>query len=374
MAGTSTSIRIGLVGARGRGTSFSSSLKALNVTVAAVCDIDAACLTKCKSLMEAEVAFDDYEQMLDSCKLDAVLIATPMQFHAAQAIAALKRDIHVLSEVTAAMSIEECRELVKAARQSKAVYMMAENYIYMRPNQFVRGLVKAGLFGEVYYAEGEYIHELKELMEQTPWRREVNNIRGVVYPTHSLGPILTWMEGDRVERVCCEDSGTHYRDPRGDTYSSDSVVMLAKTRQKRLIKIRYDIVSDRPHAMANYQLQGTDGSYESARSSHERDKIWLRSVNADKDVWLDAATLMQQEAYGRYLSPGWQNPPEMLRNAGHGGGDYFVLQDFIAAVRGEIDNPIDIHCAMDMTLPGLISQKSILDGGAWLDVPDSRLW
>jgi len=27
-----------------------------------------------------------------------------------------------------------------------------------------------------------------------------------------------------------------------------------------------------------------------------------------------------------------------------------------------------------MTLPGLLSQKSIAEGGRWLDVPDSRAW
>jgi predicted dehydrogenase len=367
-------IRIGVVGAARRGGNFTNSLKALNVTMAAVCDTNNEVLQTCKAQMGAEQAFDDYQRMLDSCRLDAVLIATPMQFHARQAVAALERNVHVLSEVTAAISIDECRQLVKAANQSKAIYMMAENYIYMRPNQFVRGLVKAGMFGEVYYAEGEYIHELKDLLEQTPWRLELNSHRGVPYPTHSLGPILSWMEGDRVERVCCEDSGSHHLDPRGKPYGCDSVVMLAKTRQNRLIKIRYDIVSDRPHSMANYQLQGTDGSYESARSEHERDKIWLRGVNADKNVWLDAQTLMMQEPYARHLPEGWRNPPEVLRYAGHGGGDYFVLKDFIAAIRGEIPCPIDIHKALDMTLPGLISQQSILKDGAWMNVPDSRQW
>lgn len=38
--------------------------------------------------------------------------------------------------------------------------MMAENYIYMKPNVLVQAMAEAGLFGETYYAEGEYIHEL----------------------------------------------------------------------------------------------------------------------------------------------------------------------------------------------------------------------
>ena len=48
--------------------------------------------------------------------------------------------------------------------------------------------------------------------------------------------------------------------------------------------------------------------------------------------------------------------------------------DFIQSINGEIDCPIGIHEAMDMTLPGLISQQSIVQDGAWLDVPDSRSW
>ncbi len=51
-----------------------------------------------------------------------------------------------------------------------------------------------------------------------------------------------------------------------------------------------------------------------------------------------------------------------------------MLADFVDTVRQRIPNPIGIHEAMDQTLPGLISQLSIANGGAWLDVPDSRAW
>ena len=60
--------------------------------------------------------------------------------------------------------------------------------------------------------------------------------------------------------------------------------------------------------------------------------------------------------------------------AGHGGGDYFEVLDFVNAALGKAPCPIGIHEAMDMTLPGLVSQQSILDGSRWLGVPDSREW
>ena len=60
--------------------------------------------------------------------------------------------------------------------------------------------------------------------------------------------------------------------------------------------------------------------------------------------------------------------------AGHGGGDYFEILDFVNSVTGAKPCPIGIHEAMDMTLPGLMSQESIINDGAWMEVPDSRDW
>jgi predicted dehydrogenase len=99
--------------------------------------------------------------MLDKGNVDAVILGTPMPFHVPQAIAALKRGIHVISEVPASVSMAESKDLVLAAKASKAIYMMAENYTYIQSNQVIGEMVRRGEFGKPYYAEGEYIHELK---------------------------------------------------------------------------------------------------------------------------------------------------------------------------------------------------------------------
>jgi predicted dehydrogenase len=249
--------------------------------------------------------------------------------------------------------------------------MMAENYTYTRPNVLIRELVRRGLFGKPYYAEGEYIHELKGLNEQTPWRRKwQTGINGNTYPTHSLGPILQWMPGDRVVAVSCVGSGHHYRDPRGDLYENeDSTLTLCKMQSGGLVKLRLDMLSDRPHAMMNYQLQGTEGAYESARAQGEKNRIWLRSLCANREEWLALETLEQE-----FLPESWKQADATAQQAGHGGGDYFEILDFVEAVRGVRPSPIDIDAAMEMTLPGLISQQSISQHGAWLPVPDSRQW
>jgi len=367
-------LKVGLVGAVGRGGTFRAALEANGARIHAVCDVQAEKLDACAERFGASEAYADYDEMLARSDLDAVVVGTPMPLHVPQSVAALGRGLHVLCEVPAAVSVEECRRLVAAAEASPAVYMMAENYCYTRPNVLVGALCRAGLFGECYYAEGEYLHELKGLNEITRWRRKwQTGVEGVTYGTHSLGPILQWMAGDRVVRVCCANSGSHYRDPRGEPYAQDTATMLCKTARGALIQVRVDMISDRPHAMNVYQLQGTGGVYESGRRGPgERARIWLRSLS-EEVRWHDLDEAADGEL-GRYMPEIWRDPPEQARRAGHGGGDYFEVLDFVRAVRGEAPCPIGVHEAMDMTLPGLISRQSVLAGGAWLDVPDSRAW
>ena len=179
------------------------------------------------------------------------------------------------------------------------------------------------------------------------------------------------MKPDRVASVCCRGSGHHHRDPRNQVYENeDTCVMLAKMVTGGLVKIRVDMLSDRPHGSNNYfQLQGTDGCYESARASSEHDRIWLRERGAEDKQWTDLEDLAADA-----LPPLWRQYEKDTAQIGHEGTDLLVLADIVNALVGRPNEAIDIHAAMDMTLPGLISQKSIAQDGEWLDVPDSRSW
>ncbi|MDO8683492.1 MAG: Gfo/Idh/MocA family oxidoreductase [Armatimonadota bacterium] len=366
-----TEFAVGVVGAASRGRSFFKPFMCNPHTrVEALCDINEEGCKKSAETIGVSKVYTDYEEMLDKSGVNMVVIGTPMPLHVPQSLMALERNIHVLSEVPAAVSIEEAKELVLAVNKSKAKYMMAENYCYIRSNVLVRELAKAGLFGEMYFAEGEYLHELKELNEITKWRRKwQTGINGNVYPTHSLGPILQWLGDDRVVSVCCAGSGHHYKDPRGDYYENeDSTSMMCRTAKGGLINLRLDMLSNRPHNMTYYSLQGTDGCYESARGFGDQPKIWLKS-KSEKIEW-NALKDLEEE----YLPDWWLHPPKEALEAGHGGGDYWQVQDFVQAILDDKEPPIGIHEAMDMTLPGLVSQQSIMQNSAWLPVPDSREW
>ncbi|NLO05482.1 MAG: Gfo/Idh/MocA family oxidoreductase [candidate division WS1 bacterium] len=363
-------IRVGIIGAVKRGGSFVRALRAHpQAELVALCDIQEEKLREAADDLHLSLTFTSDETMLDSGEIDAVVVATPMPLHVPQSVMALEQGIHVLSEVPAGVSYEQCRELVRAAKRSSATYMMAENYTYMRPNVIVKEIARRGLFGEMYFGEGAYIHELKGLNEITTWRRRwQTGVNGNTYITHSLGPVLQWMD-QRVTAVLCAGSGHHYTDPRGDRYElEDTVETLCRLSGGGLARIRLDMLSDRPHNMTWYALQGTDGAYEAGRNRDEPGQIWLRS-RSEEPAWEPIEDLAEQ-----FLPEKWLNPPEEALQAGHGGGDYWEIHDFVDAIVSGSAPPIGIHEALDMTLAGLASQQSIAERGQWVAVEDSRTW
>ena len=68
-----------------------------------------------------------------------------------------------------------------------------------------------------------------------------------------------------------------------------------------------------------------------------------------------------------YLPDIWRNPPEAALQAGHGGGDYFEVLDFINSIVDGTPCPIGIHESMDMTFPDLsVKSPSVTLVHGWM--------
>jgi predicted dehydrogenase len=136
IVGANERVRLGFIGVGGRGTYLLGVAMGFNtVEVPAVCDINTARLDRALSLVETSRGKrpagyssgpTDYRRLLARDDLDAVLIATPMQAHAAMSVDALNAKKHVPSEVSAAMTMDECWSLVRAAEASGRACLLAE--------------------------------------------------------------------------------------------------------------------------------------------------------------------------------------------------------------------------------------------------------
>lgn len=361
-------VRFGIIGLR-RGASFVRLTQATQgATVTALYDIDAVAVEQAASEIRAR-PFTNFEDFLNS-DIDAVVVASPLPYHADQAAMALRAGKHVLSEVTACLNLEQAHTLVEAAAASSATYMMAENYRYLDEVELLKRLHDDGRFGETYYLEGEYLHDCKDLWYNADgtmtWRG-----RGQlgVYCTHSLGPLL-YITGERVVTVSALSV------PGGkfvaDNHNPTMHLMQMVTDTGTVLRVRVDHVSPRPHQMAYYAMQGTRGSFESWRGHGDRSKLWLESdheasrVSGEGSQWHDTAPFAEQYIPERLAVP------KEASFGGHGTSEYWLLKDFLATIAGEIACPIDVHRAMDYTLPGIVALDSARTFGTPVEVPDSR--
>ena len=358
-------LKVGVAGLH-RGSSFIPAFTSIAETeVAAICDVDEETLETVADQYGIEKRFTEYEQMLDS--VDIVALGTPEDMHVPQSVAALERNKHVICEVTAAVSLEQCHELVRAVRKSEGKYMMAENNCYWKPNVLIRNMVREGLFGEIYFAEGEYLHDIKFLHHDSDgnptWRYywQVGK-NGCNYATHSLGPILQWFQ-ERVVSLTC--LGTERRtDP--EHAMEDTVMMLCKTESGALIKIHIDMLSNRP-ANSYYSLQGLKGCFESDRGFGDKSKIWLADHSKDSEDWLPFSDFEKD-----FMPERWKTLPEEAQNIDFDLGEYFEMRDFVDSILNDTAPPIDVYTALDFTVPGLVSRESIANGGKPVEVPNFR--
>ena len=363
-------VKIAIVGARGLSTL--AALRAIpGVEVTALCELDADLLAREAARWEIPETYRVYEDLLER-PLDAVVIATPMQLHVQQAIQALRAGMHVLCEVTAGCSLDELFWLCREVERSGRVYMMAENYIYTPQMQQLIAMARDGVFGELYYGEGEYLHHIAEshldYADGRPsWRRWWQlGRRGLFYPTHSLGPLMKCLPGERIDSVVAMGSGWHTQD---EFRQEDTAVALIKLRSGKMLRLRVDCLSPRPHAMMNYSLQGTRGVYESSRQAG--DGSGVLSI-LEEEGRVGDMRWQSLEDYRHYLPARYREPNAAAAAAGHGGGDYYLLEDFVAAVRGEAASAVDVYEACEWTAVGLLSALSVSNGSRALAMPDFR--
>ena len=168
----STLVRVGFIGVGGRGSGHvHDSITVGGIEVVAICDISQAAIENTqnivvKSGMKTPKVYTgndhSYEEMLKNESLDAVIIATPWEWHVPMAVASMKAGVPYTGlEVSAANTIEECWDLVNAHEQTGNQVMILENVCYRRDVMAILNMVRTNLFGELIHCRCGYEHDLR---------------------------------------------------------------------------------------------------------------------------------------------------------------------------------------------------------------------
>ena len=95
----------------------------------AICQRTRDKLDQVGNAFKIERRYSSFEDLIKDPEVDAVHINSPIHLHAPQSIAALKAGKHVACTVPAATTVEECKQIAKAAIKAKKNYMMMETVV-----------------------------------------------------------------------------------------------------------------------------------------------------------------------------------------------------------------------------------------------------
>lgn len=338
----------------------------------------------------------DYIRMLDREKPDAVIIATPWEWHSQMAIAAMKAGIFTGVEVSGAFSLDECWELVNTHEATGTPLFFMENVCYRRDVMAILNMVKKGLFGELIHLECGYQHDLRGVkfndgvtpynsgvefgdkgFSEAKWRTWHSLYRnGDLYPTHGIGPVAQWINinrGNRMETLvsmASKSRGLHdyiLHHPKGgpdhpnaqlEFRLGDKVTTMIKCTNGETIVLHHDTSLARPYSLG-FRVQGTKG-------------LWM---DVNKQLYLEGTSPAHQwEDAQAYLNEhdhdAWKEHAQDADGAGHGGMDWFVTDAFVRCALEGKEPPFDAYDAAAWMSITPLSEASIASGGMPQTVPD----
>jgi predicted dehydrogenase len=385
--------RIAFVGTGGRGTSLLRNVLAADGQVVALCDIvrskaeNAAALVVKKGQQQPELYTDSdriFEKMLDRKDIDLVIVATPWNWHAPVALYGMQHGKDVAIEVPGVTTIEDCWKIVKTSEDTGKHCIMLENCCYGYNETLILRLVHAGLFGDLLYGEGAYLHDLREELFSNAgeglWRRTEHTLHnGNPYPTHGLGPVANYMgiqRGDRFAYIVSMSSPERgldaYRkahldagDPRmRERYiTGDMNTSLIKTANGLTITVKHTVSTPHPYDRIN-QIAGTKGIFEDYPA-----RIYFDGLNA-KEEW-EPVENTPANKWKQYEYPLWTREGDAARkNGGHGGMDYIMLFRLLQCVREGLPPDMDVYDAAAWAAVGPLSEQSVKQGSAPIQFPD----
>ncbi len=317
-----------------------------NVEIAAVSDLFP---DRCAGLAKAcrcETTYPSLEEMVKDNTIEAVFLATDAPGHASHAILSMEHGKHVASAVPAVFgSLEDADRLREAVRRTGMTYMMFETSAYHAECYAMRAAYRAGAFGKLVYSEGQYYHYFgKPLDSYKNWRL---GLPPMWYPTHSTAYYVA-VTGGSFTHVSCQGFRGGIKEFQADAnpYKNpfDSEIALFRTSEGGASRMSVCC-----------GMRGSHGEYGHVRGERgQMEGITFEPAAELKKLAIDLA------------KP--QLPPGMDAG-GHGGSHGYLTDGFIAALLQNRKPLVDIACALNMTVPGIVAHQSALRDGELLPIP-----
>ena len=393
-------VHIGIIGLGMRGYGAVYRLSFLKTAkISAICELSQAKVDRALKLLKERkypepdvyLGKDEWKKMCQRDDIDLVYIVTNWGNHTPMAVYAMEHGKHAVSEVPAAVTIDECWQLVNTVEKTRKHFMMLENCVYDYFEMATHKMAEEGLFGEIVHAEGSYIHDLRALNFNTTenfggywkmWRLEQNAKRnGNLYPTHGFGPLCQIMNihrGDRMEYVTSvstnqfgmtqfakKEFGENSDFAKRKYKNGDMNTSIIRTANGKTLMIQHDVTSPRPYNR-RHMISGTKGY---------ACKYPVQEVVLDSDYHSGHHKPLPEDELKKLLKK-YEHPivteigKEAKKVGGHGGMDFIMDFRLIYCLNNGLPLDEDVYDAAEWSALAELSEKSVENHGTPVKYPD----
>ena len=146
-----------------------------------------------------------------------------------------------------------------------------------------------------------------------------------------------------INHCVTERFGADHPNARREYALGDVNTTLVQTARGLTVTLYHDTQSPRPHDLI-LQVQGARG----------QTPVWEA----------------MDEYHRQYEHPVWQTLGRTAKQYPHGPADYLVLQQFVQAVRSQVQTPIDVYDAATWSVITSLTEQSVAAKSAAVDFPD----
>jgi NAD(P)-dependent dehydrogenase (short-subunit alcohol dehydrogenase family)/predicted dehydrogenase len=310
--------------------------------------------------------YTDFEELIGDPNVDAVHINSPIHLHAPQSIAALKAGKHVACTVPAATSVEECREIVRAAESSGKNYMMMETAIYTREFLFIRELRDSGKLGRIQFMRG--CHQ----QEMAGWPGYWEGLPPMHYATHAVSPCLAIVKGEAAQ-VSCLGSGSiapNLAAKYGSPFAVETAIFQVRNQQLAFEATRSLFETARQY-IESIDVYGDKMSFEWTQIEGEKPVLHI-GEKPERVEAPDYAHLLP-EPIRRFTRRGVYDEEHahlsFIQGGGHGGSHPHLVHEFVSSVvEGRPAFP-DVYQSVNWTCAGICAHESAMRCGEPVKLP-----
>ena len=273
------SIKCAVIGLGHVGWTYSSALQVIDgVELVAACDIFGKARSTYADKFPGVPIYSSVPDLLESIDFDSAFVLTSDPCHTEPFIQCLDAGKHTFVEKPVGNNVDEIFEMVQAIDRHPSLVAASGHILRYYPiNQKIKQMAVDGEFGEIFYMEGDYVHNLKyqaapELFNESLGRNwyvedEKPMVGGGCHPFD----VLKWVVDSPV--VSVSSIGNHIAYPA--MKNEDCIVSIFKFASGAVAKVTALYGPVAPYAaFNNIAVYGTKASVWRDQICYDHDEGW----------------------------------------------------------------------------------------------------